>query len=433
MLRLQAHLNAKNTGLHNWSNQLVLDLRRLICRFRLERLNLFRILAIGTADTKAEELAYLAGLLRLGSTEVAIVDIGTRANALRTDIDAQTVAAFHPDGALAVLGGNDRGRAVAAMGTALTRFLPTLSDIAGVIGIGGGGGTSIICAGLRALPYGLPKIMVSTLASGDTAPYVGISDLIMMPAVTDLAGLNTINRVVLHNAANALLGMVANPAPRQAGKPAIGLTMFGVTTPCVTAIAAALPDRDCLVFHATGTGGRTMEKLADSGMLSAFIDITTTEVADYLCGGVLPCTDDRFGAVARSGLPWIGSLGALDMVNFGAPETVPAHYRDRLFYHHNPQVTLMRTTPAENARIGEWIAQRLNRCNGQVRLMIPEGGLSSLDTPGGPFHDPVANAALFHALQSNLIQTENRHIQRLPLHINDPAFAAACVNTYRNL
>lgn len=392
-----------------------------------------RILAIGTADTKAEELGYLAGLLRLGATEVAIVDTGIRDTTLRTDINARTVASFHPDGALAVLGGNDRGRAVAAMGVALGRFLPTLPDIAGVIGIGGGGGTSIICAGLRELPYGLPKIMVSTLASGDTAPYVGISDLIMVPAVTDLAGLNTINRVVLHNAANALLGMVANPVPRQSGKPAVGLTMFGVTTACVTAITAALPDRDCLVFHATGTGGRTMEKLADSGLLTAFIDITTTEVADYLCGGVLPCTDDRFGAVARSGLPWIGSLGALDMVNFGAPQTVPVPYRDRLFCHHNPQVTLMRTTPAENARIGAWIAGRLNQCNGPVQLMIPEGGLSALDTPGGPFHDPVANAALFNALHTNLIRTENRRLQRLPFHINDPAFAAACVSTYRSL
>ena len=402
-----------------------------------------RLLVIGTADTKAAELAWLAGLLRAGPTKVLVVDVGTRPAALRADIlkaltlradiPAETVAALHPGGAAAVFGGTDRGQAVAAMGAALALYLPTLSDIAGIIGIGGGGGTSIITAGLRALPYGLPKLMVSTLASGDTAAYVGISDLIMIPAVTDLAGLNSISRTVLHNAAQALLGMVARPAPRQQGKPALGLTMFGVTTPCVTAITKALPDHDCLVFHATGTGGRTMEKLADSGMLTGFIDITTTEVADYLCGGVLPCTADRFGAVARTGLPWVGSVGALDMVNFAEPETIPVRYRRRLFHRHNPQVTLMRTTPAECARIGAWIATRLNLCPGPVRLLLPEAGISALDAPGGPFHDPAANAALFAALISGLHQTAQRRILRLPLHINDPAFAAACVATFQSL
>ena len=401
------------------------------------------ILVIGTADTKAAELAYLAGLLRAGPVEVLVVDVGTHPATLRADIlkestlrvniPAETVAAMHPGGVAAVLGGMDRGQAVAAMGAALALYLPTLTDIAGIIGIGGGGGTSIITAGLRALPYGLPKLMVSTLASGDTAAYVGISDLIMIPAVTDLAGLNSISRIVLHNAAQALLGMVAHPAPRQQGKPALGLTMFGVTTACVTAITKALPDHDCLVFHATGTGGRSMEKLADSGMLTGFIDITTTEVADYLCGGVLPCTADRFGAVARTGLPWVGSVGGLDMVNFAAPETVPDRFRQRLLYHHNPQVTLMRTNAAESARIGAWIATRLNLCPGPLRLLLPEAGISALDAPGAPFHDPAANAALFAALSSGLHQTTQRRILRLPLHINDPAFAAACVATFQSL
>ncbi len=388
-----------------------------------------RILVLGTADTKAQELAYLATLLRAGSLPVVTADVGTCAAAMPCDITAETIAAHDPDGAAAVLGLSDRGRAVAAMATALAHFLPRQSDLAGVIGIGGGGGTAIITAGMRELPYGLPKIMVSTLASGQTAPYIGISDLILMPSVTDLAGLNTLSRTILHNAARALLGMTASPAPRQTGLPAIGLTMFGVTTPCVTAITAALPDRDCLTFHATGTGGRTMEKLAESGLLTAFIDITTTEVADLLCGGTLACTEDRFGAAARTRLPWIGSQGALDMVNFGAPETVPPHLKARLFYHHNPQVTLMRTTPAENTRIGHWIATKLNQCHGPVKLLIPERGISALDIAGGPFHDPEANAALFTALETTL----THKITRLPLHINDPAFAAACVRAYREI
>ena len=391
------------------------------------------IYVVGTLDTKASELAMLCALLRLGHNTVRLINVGTQTLGEDGDVTARQVAQYHPNGATAVLGLQDRGEAVAAMATAFANFLPTLPDLAGVIGIGGGGGTAIITAGMRALPYGVPKIMVSTMASGDTAPYVGISDLIMMPAVTDLAGLNSLNRVILHNAAQAMLGMVAKPASKTAAKPAVGLTMFGVTTPCVTAITAALPDHDCLVFHATGTGGRTMEKLADSGLLTGFIDITTTEVADLLCGGILPCTPDRFGAVARTGLPWLGSVGALDMVNFGAPDTVPPRHKDRLFYHHNPQVTLMRTTPAECHAIGNWIAERLNLCHGPIRLLIPEGGISALDTPGGAFHDPAANAALFTALESALRQTHDRQITRLPHHINHPEFAAACVAAFHNI
>lgn len=393
-----------------------------------------RIHLVGTTDTKAEEIGYLAGLIRDRGLGLCIIDVGTRAAGMKVDVPAAEVASHHPDGAAAVLGLTDRGRAVAAMGTAFARFMATRSDVSGVLGIGGGGGTSIIAQGLRDLPYGLPKIIVSTLASGDTAPYVGISDLVLMPAVTDLAGLNRISRVVLHNAAQAICGMAAHPAPRGAGKPAIGLTMFGVTTPCVTAIAAALKGSfDCLVFHATGTGGRTMEKLADAGLLTGFVDITTTEVADLLFGGVLPATEDRFGAVIRRRLPWVGSVGALDMVNFGAPETVPARFAGRLFYHHNPQVTLMRTTAAENAEIGRWIAARLNQCDGPVHLLIPEGGLSMLDAPGQPFHDPAADAALFDALDTTLIRSPQRRLTRLPHHINDPAFAAAAVAAFRAL
>jgi uncharacterized protein (UPF0261 family) len=423
--------------LQNWSNQIRYGqgaLKTLWMPLSARGQAMSRIYAVGTADTKGEELAYLATILRARFGDVCTVDIGIRTAGLKCDVTNADVAAYHEKGADHVLSGDDRGRAVSAMGEAFSRFIKARDDVAGVIGIGGGGGTAMICAGMRELPYGVPKIMVSTLASGNTAPYVGISDIVMMPAVTDLAGLNRLSRVILSNAAEAMAGMSAHRITQKQGKPAIGLTMFGVTTPCVTAISAALRDTyDCLVFHATGTGGRTMEKLADSGMLAGFIDITTTEVADFLCGGVLPCTDDRFGAVARTRLPWVGSVGALDMVNFGAPDSVPARYKDRMFYNHNPQVTLMRTNADESARIGEWIANRLNACDGPVHLLIPEGGVSALDTPGGAFHDPVADAALFDAIGVTLHQSANRHLTRLPFHINDPAFSSAAINAFLSL
>jgi uncharacterized protein (UPF0261 family) len=396
-----------------------------------------RIHLVGTADTKAEELAFLAGLIRARAGDVCLVDLSTTPQAFAAEVSPAEVAACHPQGAGAVLGQTDRGVAVAAMGAAFARFIAARADagdVAGVLGIGGGGGTSMIAEGLRALPYGLPKIIVTTMAAGDTRPYIDISDLILMPAVTDLAGLNRLSRVILSNAAEAICGMALHRAAATGARPALGLTMFGVTTPCVTAIAAALrATHDCLVFHATGTGGRTMEKLADSGLLTGFVDITTTEVADLLFGGVLPATEDRFGAVIRTRLPWVGSVGALDMVNFGPPETVPDRFRGRQFYHHNPQVTLMRTTPEENVAMGRWIAGRLNQCEGEVSLLLPEGGVSMLDAPGQPFDDPAARAALFTALETTLRPTARRRILRLPHHINDPAFAAAAVATFRDL
>jgi uncharacterized protein (UPF0261 family) len=232
---------------------------------------------------------------------------------------------------------------------------------------------------------------------------------------------------VLANAAHAIAGMVATPPPAVASdKPALGITMFGVTTPCVNRLVELLSDsHDCLVFHATGTGGQSMEKLAESGLLQAVIDVTTTEVCDLLMGGVFPCTEDRFGAIARTGLPYVGSCGALDMVNFGARDTVPVEYRDRNLYIHNPQVTLMRTTPEENTRMGRWIGERLNRCDGPVRFLLPEGGVSVLDVPGMPFHDPAADAALFAALEETVVQTPRRRLLRLPYALNDPLFADA--------
>ena len=393
-----------------------------------------RVYVVGTYDTKGEELAYLAGLIRAQGLAVAEVDVGTKAPAPGVGVTAAEVAACHPKGASAVLGLTDRGTAVAAMGEAFARFLSAQNDVAAVIGLGGGGGTSIVTAGMRALPYGVPKLMVSTLASGDVSPYVDVSDIAFMPSVTDMAGLNGLSRVILHNAAQAVAGMAQNPSIMGEGKPSLGLTMFGVTTTCVMAIVERLKAHyDCMVFHATGTGGRTMEKLADSSLLSGVIDITTTEVCDFLLGGVLPATEDRFGAIARTRLPYVGSVGALDMVNFWAPETVPPRFRDRNLYKHNPNVTLMRTNAAECRQIGDWIGQKLNACEGEVRFLIPEKGVSALDIDGGAFFDPEADAALFEAIEQTVQQTDRRRILRLPLHINDPEFAEAAVAAFLSI
>ena len=387
---------------------------------------------VGTADTKGEELAFVAARVAEDGGAPLLVDVGTRTATIAADVPSGEVAAFHPQGAAHVLGTDDRGTAVAAMGEAFARFLQNRDDVAGVIGIGGGGGTSIITAGMRALPIGTPKLMVSTLASGDTSAYVDVSDIAMMPSVTDIAGLNRISRAVLVNAAAAIAGMSRARAPAAANKPAVGLTMFGVTTTGVTqAVEHLKADYDCLVFHATGTGGRAMEKLADSGMLVGFIDVTTTEICDLLFEGVLSAGPDRLGAVARTRLPYVGSVGALDMVNFRGFGTVPEKYRNRNLYRHNPQVTLMRTTSEENRLMGEWIGERLNRCQGPVRFLLPEGGVSALDAPGKAFHDPSADAALFEALERTVEQTGTRRLIRLPHHINDPQFSAALVENFR--
>jgi len=392
------------------------------------------IYVVGTADTKGEELAFLRERIAAAGMAVRLVDVGTRAPSCAVDVAAAEVAAFHPGGAGAVLETGDRGTAVAAMGEAFAHFLASQTDIAGVLGIGGGGGTSIVTAGMRLLPIGLPKLMVSTLASGDVAAFIGVSDITMMPSVTDLAGLNSISRRVLQNAAHAIIGMVRYPVVETSGKPAVALTMFGVTTPCVTRVAELLrADYDCLVFHATGTGGRAMEKLADSNMLVGMIDVTTTEIADHLFAGVLSAGPDRLGAAIRTKIPYVGSVGALDMVNFWAFDTVPERYAGRNLYRHNPNVTLMRTSIEENRRIGAFLAERLNRCEGEVRFLIPEKGVSALDAPGQPFYDPEADAALFEALETAFVPTASRRLERLPLHINDPDFADALAGRFREI
>ena len=393
-----------------------------------------RVYVAGTCDTKGAELAYVRQLIAAQDVPAVLVDLSTQPHDAGADIAAAEVAAHHPDGPQAVFTG-DRGRSVAAMAAAFACFMQSRDDVAGVLGLGGSGGTALVAPAMRALPIGTPKLLVSTIASGNVAPYVGPSDIAMMYSVTDLAGLNRISRIVLANAANAMAGMArAAPPESVADRPALGLTMFGVTTPCVNRLVQLLGDSfDCLVFHATGTGGQSMEKLADSGLLAGVIDVTTTEVCDLLVGGVFPCTEDRLGAIARTGLPYAGSCGALDMVNFGALDTVPAQFWERNLYAHNPQVTLMRTTPEENARFGRWIGERLNRCDGPVRFLLPEGGVSLLDMPGQPFHDPKADAALFDVLEESVRQTDRRRLIRVPHAVNDPGFADVMLSQFQDM
>jgi uncharacterized protein (UPF0261 family) len=392
------------------------------------------IYIVGTCDTKGEELDYVRGLIAGAGSSVQLVDVSTsqEVSTVTPDHAPQAVLAHHPSGATLT---GDRGESVTAMSEALVRFIASRTDIDGILGLGGSGGTALIAPAMRVLPIGIPKMLVSTVASGNVAPYVGPTDIAMMYSVTDIAGLNRISRKVLANAAFALVGMVSHrPADDVAQKPAIGLTMFGVTTPCVQAVVAGLSaEYDCLVFHATGTGGQSFEKLVESRLVTAGLDITTTEVCDLLVGGVFPATEDRFGAFERSGLPWIGSVGAMDMVNFGARDTVPERFRDRKFHVHNAHVTLMRTTAEENARFGAWMGERLNRCSGPVRLKLPEHGVSALDIAGGPFFDPEADRALFAALENTIRATPDRSIERLPLHINDPAFARVMIRTLKEV
>ncbi|MBC7819357.1 MAG: Tm-1-like ATP-binding domain-containing protein [Planctomycetaceae bacterium] len=364
-------------------------------------------------------------------------DVGTRdAAVVAPDVSREQVAACRSTSN--PLTKTDRGEAVTGMSAALVEFLKAeqaAGRLAGVIGIGGGGGTALITPAMRALPVGVPKVMVSTMASGNVGPYVDCSDLTMMYSVVDVAGINSVSRRVLANAAHAIAGMVQHPLPIAVEKPTLGMTMFGVTTPCVDAVRKPLEARgyDCLVFHATGSGDRAMENLVRSGLIQGVIDVTTTAVADEVVGGVLTCGPYRFDAILDARVPYVLSVGALDMVNFGGKETVPAKFLGRQLHAHNAQVTLMRTTPEENRQFARWIANKLNRSAAPLTLLIPERGVSTIDAAGQPFHNPDADAALFEELERSVEQTEQRRIKRLPLHINDPAFAAALVNEFLSL
>lgn len=395
------------------------------------------VLVVGTFDTKSAELGYIRQCLADAGLPARTVDLSTSGRPSSADVPPHQVAAYHPQGANAVFTG-ERGASVAGMAEAFERWIAHRHAIAGAIAAGGSGGTALAAPAMRRLPVGVPKLMISTVASGEVSRYVGASDLMMMYSVTDVQGLNRISRQVLANGANALAGMIRPPSSRRGGgrsrprpppggdRPGLGLTMFGVTTAAVRQIVSRVEGRyDCLVFHATGVGGRSMEKLADSGLLAAAVDLTTTEVCDMMMGGVLAADEDRFGAFIRTRIPWVGSVGALDMVNFGPPDTVPERYRNRRFVEHNPQVTLMRTTPEENARMGEWIAARVNLMTGPVRFLLPEGGVSALDAPGEPFHDPEADRALFDAIVRTFEESASRRLVRAPHHVNDPAFADA--------
>ncbi len=390
----------------------------------------------GTLDTKGAELCYMRDIIKGEGVDVKIVDLSTsETTSTDADVSNQTIAACHPDGKNAVFTG-DRGTAVAGMTTAFEAWMKDQSDVDGVIGAGGTGGTALVSPAFRSLAVGIPKVLISTVASGNVQQYVGPADMLMMHSVADVQGINSITREVLANGANALAGMVTGRAKRpvvEDDKPAVGLMMFGVTTPCIQRITADLEkDHDCLVFHATGVGGRSMEKLLDSGLLSAVIDITTTEVCDLIAGGVFAANDDRFGASIRSSLPYIGSCGALDMVNFAAPETVPEKYRGRTLYEHNPQITLMRTTPEENQAMGKWIGEKLNQMTGPVRFFLPEGGVSLLDAPDMAFYDPEANEALFTTLEETVNQTDERQLIRVSNNINDDEFADLIIKTFRD-
>jgi uncharacterized protein (UPF0261 family)/ABC-type branched-subunit amino acid transport system ATPase component len=389
---------------------------------------------VGTFDTKARELFFLRQCLEKRGLRVVTVDLSTSGKTSPASVHPREVARHHPQGEAAVFSG-DRGSAVTAMATAFEQFVRTRRDLGGIISAGGSGGTSLATSGMRVLPIGVPKVMVSTMASGDTRPYVGPSDICMMYSVTDVQGIHRISEKVLGNAANALAGMIAHPpSAESAAKPALGLTMFGVTTPCVQAVTKRLSDDyDCLVFHATGVGGQSMEKLADSGLLAGVIDVSTTEIADEIAGGVLSAGPRRLDVFARHRIPYVGSVGALDMVNFGGWDTVPEKFRGRRLYKHNPTVTLMRTTADECRAIGQFLVAKLNAMTGPVRFLIPEGGVSAIDMPGAPFHDPEADRALFETIVQGFRAGADRKLVRLPLHVNDEAFADALVAAWREI
>ena len=387
----------------------------------------------GTFDTKSRELNYMRECLIKFGIPVRTIDLSTKSLISKTDVSSKEVASHHDQGADGVFT-NDRGTAVTAMSLAFEKYIQSREDVGGLLSAGGSGGTALVTPAMQALPIGIPKLMVSTVASGDTSPYVGPSDICMMYSVTDVQGLNAISQMVLANAANAMGGMIQKAQKFATVKSAIGLTMFGVTTPCVQAITASLEDSyDCLVFHATGTGGQSMEKLADSGILSGVIDVSTTEIADEIAGGVFSAGASRLDAIIRSKIPYIGSCGALDMVNFGAANTVPERFQNRNIYKHNANVTLMRTSIEENIAIGKFIVEKLNKMNGAVNFFIPEGGVSMLDSPDSPFWDPQANKALFDTIEENFISTSSRQLIRSPLHINDPDFAKLMVKSFNNL
>jgi uncharacterized protein (UPF0261 family) len=392
------------------------------------------VLLLGTLDTKGAEFAFLRERLRDAGVGVLLADVGTlEPPTVEADFTRDQVGAEAGVDVDALREAGDRGAAIAGMAAAAAALARRLYDegrLHGILSAGGSGNTAIATAAMQALPVGVPKLMVSTMAAGDTTDYVGGVDVTMMASVTDVAGINSISARILANAAGAMAGMVNAPAPRvEDGRPLVAATMFGVTTPCVTRAREELERRgyEVLVFHATGTGGKAMEALVEGGLLSGVLDVTTTELCDDLVGGVLSAGPARLEAAGRAGLPQVVSLGALDMVNFGARDTVPPKFEDRNLYVHNPSVTLMRTTPEECAELGRRMARKLAAATGPTSLFVPLRGVSLIDAEGQPFHDPDADAALFDALREGL---ENSSVELIELddNVNDEEFADAMVN-----
>lgn len=385
------------------------------------------ILLIGSFDTKGQEYAYVRDLVEARGINTLLLDTSVLNEPLLTpDVPASDVAGAGGSSLEQLREEADRGKAVDVMIKGLQLLTPELYDdnkFDGVLSLGGGAGTNIATSGMRMLPAGVPKLMVSTLASSDVSSFVGVKDITMMHSVVDIAGLNSLSRRILGNAAGAICGMVDQTIPVVEEKPMIAATMFGVTTPCVTAVRRKLEQAgfEVLVFHATGSGGRAMEALIRDGYVDGVADLTTTEWCDEVVGGVLSAGPDRLEAAARSGIPQVVSCGALDMVNFHAMDTVPKKFQKRKLYKHNPTVTLMRTSSDECAKIGQKIAEKLNAATGPVVLMLPLMGVSSLDKQGKPFYDPKANQALFDSLRKH-IQSSVRLVE-LNLHINDEEFS----------
>jgi uncharacterized protein (UPF0261 family) len=405
------------------------------------------VVLIGTLDTKGTELKFVRDLLIQAGVATMVIDAGVlHPPAFAPDIPREEVYDAAGTHLAAVQQAKDRGRAIEAAAKGVAKIALDLlakGQVDGVLGLGGSAGTTIGTAAMRALPFGIPKLMVSTLASGQVKHWVGVRDILMMPSVVDISGLNRISRTVLTNAALAMAGMVRARGRRSEirdqgsgnseDKPLITATMFGVTTPCVEAARALMEQNgyEVLVFHATGTGGMTMESFLSDGLITGVLDLTTTELADELVGGILSAGRDRLTAAGLRGVPQVISLGALDMVNFGPPETVPERFRGRRFYQHNPTVTLMRTTPEENDRLGKEIAEKASAARGPTAVLVPLRGVSAIDMETQPFWWPEADAALFQSLRNWIApQVE---LMELDLHINDPAFAGAAAHTLLRL
>jgi uncharacterized protein (UPF0261 family) len=392
------------------------------------------VVLVGTLDTKGHEYDYLRERLREHGVDTLLVDAGVLGEPqAKPDVTREEVARAADADVHALAAADDRGAAVETMSRGAAEIVTRLHGegrLDGLLALGGSGGTAVATEAMRALPVGVPKLMVSTMASGDTRPYVGATDVTMTYSVVDISGINAVSARILANAAAAMAGMAAANAPAAAGDgPLVGATMFGVTTPCVTTARERLEELgyEVLVFHATGTGGQSMEALMRSGFITASLDITTTELADDLVGGVLSAGPGRLEAAGELGIPQVVSLGALDMVNFGPLDTVPPEFRSRNLYKHNPTVTLMRTTPAECAELGRRIARKLSAASGPVTLFIPLQGVSLIDTEGQVFWDPEADRALFDALRETL--DPGVDVRELDTDVNDPAFARAMADT----